>query len=415
MHGRVSERIEADWRGAGRIRRVNRLLERAWARGWAPAPVLDHGSMIADARRATGLDDFGPSDHWRRNLEVLIDAVGREAAVSPLGRTMAYGQISAALRDRLRAQALWQRRPEIGGIPIARPILILGQMRSGTTRVQRLLACDPRLSHTRYFESWRPMRATRLPVDDRVWRARGMLGAMRLLNPEFEAIHPTGARRPDEEIGLFSPGFHGATFEAQWRVPSFARHCEAADARPVYAEFKQLLRTVAWTRGEREPRPWVIKVPQLTQDLHAVLDAFPDARAIRLERDPVATVASAASLVRNQMRVQSDAVDDAWIGREWLRKVKLRRERTTAALAARPETAVAEVGFDEMNRDPVAAMRGVYETLELTLTPEVEGRMRRYLRRAAREGRGAHRYRIEEFGLSEGEVRAVLPGPSTRT
>jgi hypothetical protein len=386
-----------------RIAWANRALERSWAGGWSPVPDLSPDALVAEARRRVPDGTLGDPGVWRANLDALCAGLRDEARLTSLGRTMAYGQLVAALTDRMRAHALWAAHPEIGDVPIERPVLILGQMRSGTTRVQRMLACDPRLNWTRHYESWRPVgRARRL-------RAGGTLAAMRLLNPDFDAIHPTSAGAPDEEIGLFSLSLFGATFEAQWRVPGFTRWCERRDARPVYAEFRRLLQTIAWLRGDRRPRPWVIKVPQLTQDLDAALALFPDARVVRVERDPVATVASAASLVRNQMRVQSDHVDDAWIGREWLRKVRLRRERTAAALAARPGTPVADVSFDAMNRDPVGAMRPVYDMLDLALTPAVERRMRRYLRRAAREGRGAHRYAIEEFGLSADEVRAALP------
>ena len=53
-------------------------------------------------------------------------------------------------------------------------------------------------------------------------------------------MHPTGAMAVEEAFGLHSFSFYGAQIEAQWRVPGFARHCEAQDKRWVYAEFAQL-------------------------------------------------------------------------------------------------------------------------------------------------------------------------------
>lgn len=393
---------------APRSRRVawaNRALERAWAKGWVPAPDLSPDALTREGLARAGVGDLGDPGVWRANLEALCAALEDEARLTSLGRTMACGQIVAALRDRARAHALWDAHPEIADVPIARPVLVLGQMRSGTTRVQRLLACDPRLNWTRHYESWCPVGGGRR------WRAAGTLLAMRALNPEFAHIHPTGANEPDEEIGLFSLSLYGSTFEAQWRVPSFARWCETRDTQPVYSEFRRLLQTVAWLRGDREPRPWVIKVPQLTQDLGAALDLFPDARVVRVERDPAAVVASAASLARNQMRVQSDAVDDAWIGREWLGKVRLRRERVEAALAARPDVPVARVEFDEIGRDWLGEMRKVYAVLGMELTLAVGARMRVYLARSAGRGLERHRYTVEEFGLRADEVRAALAYP----
>lgn len=393
--------------GRRRIRLANRALLRAWDKGWSAAPVLEPDALVAAARASTGLHDLGDPAVWRDRLDVLCRALADEARLSPLGRTMAWGQLTAALRDRLRAHALWARHPEIAEVPFPAPVLVLGQMRSGTTRMQRLLACDPRLRWTRFYESWCPLPATDWPIDDRRWRAGAMLAAMQALNPEFSVIHPSSVNGPDEEIGLHALSFHGSVFEAQWQVPSFARYCEGADLSGVYREFRLLLQTLAWQRRDRSARPWVLKVPQLTQDLRAVLDTFPDARIVRVEREPVAVVASAASLVRNQMRTQCDTVDDRWIGREWLRKVALRRDRVAEALAVHSSVPCVSVAFDAMNRDWRGEMRTVYAMLELDLDATLEARMASYLARAAR-GLDRHRYTVEEFGLSAGEVRAVL-------
>lgn len=389
----------------GRARRIdwaNRALERSWAKGWSPVPDLSPVALIAEARKWATRGDLGDPEVWSDNLNRLCASLRDEANLTPLGQTMACGQLVAALRDRMRAQALWTAHPEIAAVPIARPILVLGQMRSGTTRMQRLLACDPRLNWTRHYESWCPVGRFRRA------RATATLAVMRAMNPGFSIIHPTSAGAPDEEIGLFSLSLFGATFEVQWRVPAFARWCEERDTRPIYREFKRLLQTIAWLRGERTPRPWVIKVPQLTQDLDVVLDLFPDARVVRLERDPVAVVASAASLARNQMRVQSDAVDPQWIGREWLRKVRLRQERVARALAARTDVPVATVDFNEMSADWLGQMRRVYAMLGTELTTDVERRMRRYVARSAKDRLDRHRYSVEEFGLQPAAMREAL-------
>jgi hypothetical protein len=59
--------------------------------------------------------------------------------------------------------SLWRAQPEIRDRPIPEPIVILGQMRSGTTRLQRLLACDDRFAHTRLYESLIPAPFGRTP------------------------------------------------------------------------------------------------------------------------------------------------------------------------------------------------------------------------------------------------------------
>lgn len=381
------------------------LLDRSWSRGLLPMPGLEADALI----EAAGGDDCGPGDHWREALDVLSDSLVTEAGLNPLGRTIAHGQLVAVLRSRRRAQALWRAHPEILEIPVTAPIVVLGQMRSGTTRLQRLLACDPRLDYTRFHESCHPIPpAARRPwLDTRRPRAAAALAGMALLNPGFDAIHPTSASSPDEEAGLLGFSLFGAQYEVQWRIPGFARWCENADRAPVYAEFKMLLQTLRWLRGDGTDRPWVLKVPQFTQDLDALLDVFPDARLLCLARDPGTVVASAASLVHNQMQLQSDHVDRRWIGQEWLRKVALREAAVARVLAARPEVERHRVDFAAMDADWRREIGRVYRFIRLRLTPAVEARMAAFTARSARRPAG-HRYGLADFGLSAETVARAL-------
>jgi hypothetical protein len=375
-------------------------LESAWRRGWAERPTLDPDALIRKAAMKVRQVADQRGSGWRERLALLCADLESAAALAPLGRTIAHGQLVAALSNRMRFHALWQRHPEIAEQPVTAPIIIVGQMRSGTTRVQRLLACDPRLAFTRFYESWNPIPQTmrRGGADDR--KLRGWLGlcSARVLNPAFDTIHPTRWNAADEEIGLQSVSIFGSAFEAQWRVPAYCAAVEADDGIGVYAEFRQLLQTIAWLRGEGASRPWILKVPQFSQDLAAVLHTFPDARLICLHRDLRQVIASSASLVRNQMAIQSAHVDPHWIGHEWSRKVALREERTAAA-RARSDVPQIDVAFEDVDREWEGEMARVYRMLDLPLPPAVIARMRDYTDRS-RSGRHArHHYRADEFGL----------------
>lgn len=129
-----------------------------------------------------------------------------------------------------------------------------------------------------------------------------------------------------------------------------------------------------------------------------------EARLILIERDAAEVIPSSASLVWNQMRIQSDRVDKSWIGREWLAKTRLRQERCRAAL---PSSCL-RVRYAAMNRNWRGEMGRIYDHLGLELTPEVERRMGAYLGRA-RAHRG-HRYTLEEFGLAATDVASLRGG-----
>jgi hypothetical protein len=383
--------------------RLGGLMGRGWRQGWMPEPVLDPERLVAYAIRAEGARDFGP-DHWQEPFEQLVRSLRDEAALNPLGRTLAQGQLVKALRERLRVHALWRRHPAIADWPLASPIVVLGSMRSGTTRVQRLLAQDPRLAHTRLYESLNPVPERGL--DLRGVKAAAGVRFLHRLNPALDAIHPTGAWAPDEEFGLLAPAFSGAHFYSQWRVPGFTRWWEGADARPVYQEFRHLLQTIAWARRERE-RPWVLKVPQFMEELPAFLQAFPGARLLCLGRDAVAVVGSSASLVWQQHRIQSDRADPREVGRTWLGKTARRVGMAADTRRRRRDVAQLELDYDAVTRDWRREMARVYAWLGLNLPADIEGRMARYVDNA--RGHRGHRYELGQFGLSEAEVRRALP------
>jgi hypothetical protein len=393
-----------------RVAVANAALEHAWRRGWCDRPQLAPAALMAAARRTAGLDDFGREDGWRDRLVRLCTALDDEAALNALGTTIAYGQLVAALAGRLRATAMWRRYPGIAETPITAPIIVVGQMRSGSTRMQRLLACDRRLTFTRFFESWNPLpRWPGLPVDDRRWRGWLALRVAHGLNPRFGVIHPVRPHQADEEIGLHNIALYGAAFEAQWRIPGFARHTERADSRPVYAEFKRHLQTIRWLRKDRTDKPWILKLPQFSQDLDAVLTTFPGARIVVLDRDPVRIVGSSASLVHNQMMVQSDDVDCRWIGQEWLRKVGLRQQRVAQA-RERHDVPAIDIAFNDMQADWRGEMAKVYRLLDMPLTPEAERGMARFMDKRGHRKLQQHRYDIADYALCEDQIRRSLAG-----
>lgn len=379
--------------GGPRVARLSGLLGALWTKGLAPPPDFTRLAALADRVVA---EEAAPAPPWREAFERLLASLEGEARLNAIGRTFAYVQIEAILKRRARAARLWRTHPEIAAVPIVRPIVVLGQMRSGTTRVQRLLACDPRLANTRLFEMLEPIPRR---FEPRALKAAAQLAMLDALNPAIAAIHPSGACQVDEPLPLLTFSFYGAQLDAQWWVPGFTRWWEGQDRRWVYREFAQLLRTVLWHRGGDPARPLVLKVPQFMEDVAPLLRVFPDARMICLERDRKAVVASAASLAWNQMRVQSDAADPRAIGAEWSRRTDRRAALAAKDRAAHPEVPQIEVGFAAMNADWRAEMRRIYAFLGLDLSARLEGRMARYLATAERSGYRHHAYRPEEFGL----------------
>src|SRR5690606_21288175 len=152
---------------------------------------LEKDALLDRARGFTGLDDFG--DPWfERPLEVLLEAIRSEARLNPAGEWTAMKQIVKILADRLWAQQWFARHPEILGRPLPHPVIVVGPMRSGTTRMHRLLAADHRFTHLRSFETISPVPRPEFVhggPDFRVTLASRIARLARLANPRTLTIH----------------------------------------------------------------------------------------------------------------------------------------------------------------------------------------------------------------------------------
>jgi len=385
---------------------ANGALPALWAARLLERPMLDADWICERACQETGLADFG-GEWFRGPLNVLIEALREEASLSELGRFGAVGQFKKVLKDRLRAERRFAEHPEIERRALDRPVIVVGPMRSGTTRLHRLFAADTRFAHMRFFETVCPVPAPqfRRGGKDRRWMTAATLHrAVRSFNPYTAYIHPTGPFEPEEELGLLVRSIWGMKHEAQWHVPSYGRWSEEQDARPAYEYMARLLRLIGWARGDDDARPWVLKTPQHMLDLPALLKVFPDARLIFTHREPRAVVGSSCSLVWNQMIIHSNKVDPHEIGREWLRKTDLQIKRMRRARLQIPESQRIDLLYEDMDRDWRMVMRKVYDFLDMDIEPAMPA-MARYIDGAQQEMyRHPHRYTLPAFGLDAGAV-----------
>lgn len=375
------------------------MLAAIWDKGLQPQPALEPAALCAVGAKAFGPQDeaYGRSEEdvadFRERLAVLCQSLREEARLNALGHTMAYGQVTAAIRIRHALGRLWQRQPGLHRAKIAAPIIVVGQMRAGTTRMHRLLAADPAHAGTLLYHGMNPVRPW---PDIRPLKTAIGLALARRINPWIDTLHPFGAMRVDEELPWLGHALCPVALEAQYRIPAYVAFSEARDAGAVYREFARTLRTDAvLMKNAHVPR--VIKCPQFAEDLPALLAQFPDARVVVTRREGGAVLASTVSLVASQMAYQSDHADLAAIQAEWQRKLALRDQRMTAALAAWSGP-VAEVHFDDLTADWEREIARVYSALEIDLTPQAMAAMRAEQGRAETSPHHAHRGLMDSMG-----------------
>src|SRR6478752_1633264 len=374
------------------------------AAGWDLASVLD------DARRKEGLDDFGPGD-FEEPLGVLLESYAG-AGLNEMGSHLLRGGAVHSLRMRLRATEWFRRCPEIAEEQVVDPVVVVGMMRSGTTLLQRLLAADPRFRCARGWEviEVAPKLDHHWGVEDpRIAKAVAREEQSRQWVPDLYAIHPMHALEAEEEIVFLADAFLSHVPESGAHVPAYRSWIDTQDFAPAYDHLHRMLQLLQWQqrlRGETAER-WVLKTPAHLGYLDDLRARFPGLHVVHLHRDPVETIASGASLNATLHAMHADTVDLHRIGAEWIERMGWTNDR---ALATRDSwgddpTLVTDVEFAAAVADPVGQASRVYGAIGLELTAGAEAGMRDWLHRRPRE-KGRPDYAPETYGLSAEQIRA---------
>ncbi|HYD96493.1 MAG TPA: sulfotransferase [Noviherbaspirillum sp.] len=373
--------------------------------------ALSEDALVAAARRETGLEHFGDDSHLP-GLRVLLRSLEAEARLNPFGRFYAKTNIVGSLKNRLWANACFEAHPEIRRRKIVAPIVIVGPHRSGTTRMQRMMSADTRLSHLKTWEGFNPAPRPGLPDMGRTIRreeVRKALGAVDRLYPGAFVGHPMDADWAEEEMLLLNHSFCSFSILGSYHVPGYFNWFLQHDKTGPYRYMADLMRLISWSRGEPEGTRWVLKNPQHMLDLDALMAVFPDAKVVFTHRDPLKTVASVMSLMWHYAVQHTDAPMRGPMRDTWMRFCETAARRCIEKRHLIPASQQLDVYYDDMNSDWRAVMRRVYDFAGIGFSAEAEQALGGWLARSESESRhGSHRYSLDDFGITREEVDARM-------
>jgi len=364
--------------------------------------AFDVNTLLAEAQAATGLSDFG-GDDFKPGLQKLIDTYTNNG-FDERGIKRNRKRLVKLLQVRLKMEAAWQQHPEIREVNIKAPMFLTGLPRTGTSALLNLLSQD---FAARPLKLWEGMSPDPLPGnpaeqdDPRYQQLKAFYEEAHKKNPNFDKIHFTSADTPEECIHLLNHTFQDVQFGVETMMEPYGSWFQQQDHLPSYRYYADILRMLQWQRpGER----WLLKTPAHLWALDCLVELFPDCSIVITHRNPLECVTSYASMMESML-----------IGREFDRKqfgavvMEYLARKVEASLRQREKidpARIIDVQFNDFIADGVGTVKRIYQHFQMPMSAAVEQSFQRYADAHPMGKHGKHDYRLEEYGLSEQQIRA---------
>lgn len=368
-----------------------------------PKLHLSVEQLMAKAREIAGVDLV--DDEIVEPLTVLHRALNEESHIDEEGARAYEAKFLRLLANRLRMKRDFQRHPEIAEQTIKGPLIIMGVARSGTTKLQKVLAASGDFNFLTFWQNFNWASVSGIPdepLDTRIAEAEEFCHWFDLRSPETKLGHHFQALEPEEEGPLSEGCFVAPSFIGYAEMPSYA-HWLADKPRSIFFEFlRDVLKYLQWQGLASPDRPWLLKSPNYNGQELAIRNVFPDARFVVANRSPVQTLASMCKLVQCFRQAFGKAnVDNALIIEGNFRNM----DAHLANRRAHPELPIIDLRFQDIVGALPATLQRVYEHAGMKLEKEASDRMLAWNTENTMHKIGEFKYSLADAGLEEAVVR----------
>jgi hypothetical protein len=308
--------------------------------------------------------------------------------------------------------------PDYRDVEIREPIYIVGNPRSGTTFLQRLIARDETTFNS--MRTWEMLLAPSITMRKVFWwlsrldrclgnPAHRLLGMLEESWQEDNVVHRIAIRAPEEDeyllIHIFSSlkiWLYVAMVDEAASYTYFDSQMPEDEKERIIGFYKRCVQRHLYAHGDRD-RHYLAKNPHFSPMVDTLYEYLPGAKIIYLTRNPLDMIPSYISLKENEWQLLGNPVEE-YASREYI--LDMAEHWYTyplERLEQAPEDSYIIVNFEDLVTSARETVREIYDRFGLELSPAFDEILRQATERA-RDHESEHEYSLREMGLTREQI-----------
>jgi len=298
---------------------------------------------------------------------------------------------------------------------VKQPIFIIGNFRSGTTLLHRLLAKDNNATSLTSWEIYlapsvvgRKLLHWGMRLNYAIGNpAQWIFNAFDQIVAQSANIHKIGLTEAEEDGQVLFHIWSSYDLLAFFPFPQLVkpyiyydeRIPEEERERDVHYYHEVLKKHVFAHHGKR----YISKNPSYSPKVHTLHKEFPDAKFINLVRSPLQVLPSSISLFSNHFQAYGDPESEYALQETIIEHSKYWYLYPHKYLKHLPPDQYICIRYKDLVADPEATVRMIYRRFGFEISPEYAGVLQAEAKKA-RNYKSKHRYSLKAVGLNKKRI-----------
>ena len=339
-------------------------------------------------------------------LKMLVKSLNEESNLHPSGASGMQDKLVRILGNRLRMQRDFLAHPEIADERIDAPVFICGMARTGSTKMQKLLAASGDFNWLPYWEVINPSLFTGDRSESPQKRIEETDAYARWFDeasPEAKYGHAFETHEPEEESFILEHSLRTPTFLGWAPLDGFLDWLTREDMTAQFIHLRDTLKYLQWQGLTDRSKRWVLKSPLYSGLEPQLLRVFPDAKLVMTHRNPRSTIPSSLRLLECFYKPFTHTLPDAQgyiTGQAAAIRAHLQNR------AHLPMDTFCDIDFRELCSSVDSSAAKAYAFAGLELKSLSRQRMLDWNAANPQHLRGKHEYDPARYGLSDDAIDA---------